>query len=296
MSDHAPNDDWFPRLPRLRPGLRVVRRDDDRRQVGLLPAERVILPAHPDAAAFAAALAEGRRPDLASPGPRRWARLLVERGLVVEADEVAVAMSGDVPRAAVAAAYAVHGPQARPRVEARRQARIGLLADEPWADECRRLLAATGLTEARGREPVTALLAVAASGELPRDRPDPWLRAGLPHLLVTNVAARVTVGPFVAPGLTACLRCVDAHGSDRDPGHGVVLEQHGPAAGEPADPVLLRLALAWAVRDLVAYVEGDLPSTWSSSVLVDARLETERTSWTRHPRCGCAWGEGLATG
>ena len=64
-------------------------------------------------------------------------------------------------------------------------------------------------------------------------------------------------------------------------------------ADEPCDPLLMQLALAWAVRDLVTYVEGGLPSTWSATVDVRADLTLVRREWTRHPRCGCSWGDAL---
>jgi hypothetical protein len=122
------------------------------------------------------------------------------------------------------------------------------------------------------------------------------MRAGEPHLLVSNLDARVRLGPFVVPGMTACLRCVDAHRCDVDPGHALVVEQHPPQPGEPCDPALMHLALAWAVRDLLTYVEGELPATWSATVGLAADLAVQRQAWTRHPRCGCSWGEGLVAG
>ena len=76
------------------------------------------------------------------------------------------------------------------------------------------------------------------------------------------------IGPFVEPGRTACLRCVDAHEAEVDPRLPFLVEQAAMATdgGEPVDPVLDRLALAWAVRDLCRYLEGDEPSTWSATV------------------------------
>lgn len=264
------DDDWFPRHPLLRPGVRVVRRDDGH-QVGRWPDERVLLPRDPAAATFLADLAAGRRPDVSAPGPRRWATQLVERGLLV-------------------------GEHDRARRLAREEARVAVSAPAGWwTEDTARLLDEAGLRRTTAREVPVATLALSPTGDLTRTSVDGWMRSGEPHLVVSQVAGRVTIGPFVVPGLTACLRCVDAHGSDRDPGHGLVLEQHGPDPAEPTDPVLLRLALAWAVRDLVAYVEGDLPSTWSATTLVDGALRPEHTRWQRHPRCGCSWGDNLAT-
>ena len=57
---------------------------------------------------------------------------------------------------------------------------------------------------------------------------------------------------------------------------------------------LLLLALAWAARDLGRWVEGDRPTTWSASVELGEVPRVQ--SWRRHPRCGCAWGDALASG
>ncbi|MFC6341651.1 hypothetical protein ACFP8W_06655, partial [Nocardioides hankookensis] len=60
-----------------------------------------------------------------------------------------------------------------------------------------------------------------------------------------------------------------------------------PAA--PDDPVLESLAAGWAVRDMIRYLAGATPSTWSASVDLDVDLDPQRRSWSRHPHCGCAW-------
>jgi len=290
------DDTWWPPLPALRPGLRVVRRDDGRLQVGFRVDERTTLPDLSAAHAFLADLAEGRRPDLASPGVRRWAHALSDLGLIVDRDQVTAMMGQGIPRPTVAATLAQSGPEAAERLAGRSTARIGLDVPESWRADVVALLDEAGLTVAGRSEPVAAHLVVTPGGELPRPWLDDWMRTGLPHLVVTNLAGRVRLGPFVAPGITACVRCLDAHTSDRDAGHGLVVEQHGPVDGEPCDPLLMRIALSCAVRDLASYVEGDLPATWSATVAVEPDLRMERRAWARHPRCGCAWGEQLAAG
>ena len=57
----------------------------------------------------------------------------------------------------------------------------------------------------------------------------------------------------------------------------------------------MSLATAWAVSDLVTYLDGHLPTTWSASVSLAAGCEPRYTSWTRHPHCGCAWADGLVS-
>ena len=109
-----------------------------------------------------------------------------------------------------------------------------------------------------------------------------------------RAAAAVRIGPFVEPGRTACLRCVDAHLGDarRASGHGAA-----PARGAPGGAVrrlgpaaCVHLGVAWAVRDVVRRLDGEPPALRSATVTVTADLEVTRRDWLRHPHCGCAWG------
>ena len=89
-------------------------------------------------------------------------------------------------------------------------------------------------------DPDATAALVVASGEHLRARLDPLVRAGLPHLLLTCGARGATLGPLVVPGVTACLRCLDAHHGERDPRRAMVLEQSARGtAEEPVDPALL---------------------------------------------------------
>jgi hypothetical protein len=107
----------------------------------------------------------------------------------------------------------------------------------------------------------------------------------------------VELGPFVAPGQTACLRCVDAHRGETDPRRALVLEQYaaaGPRADgvpEPVDEPVFTAALAWAVRDCLSYVDGLEPTTWSRTVTFGPGMAQTAREWARHPHCGCAWSE-----
>ncbi len=126
--------------------------------------------------------------------------------------------------------------------------------------------------------------------------------SGVPHLVMRSRGGEVSVGPFVVPGRTACLRCEDAHRTESDPRWPLLVAQlPSPltprvARDCPPEPALLTLALAWAVRDLACFVEGGRPATWSSTITVDAELTLPRLDLLRHPHCGCAWGDLLATG
>jgi bacteriocin biosynthesis cyclodehydratase domain-containing protein len=135
-------------------------------------------------------------------------------------------------------------------------------------------------------------------GEPDRELVDVWTRAGTPFLLVRLTEGRAVIGPFVEPGSTACLRCVDAHCTDADPAWPLLVRQYSAAsardradgAPEPVDPLLASLALAWAASDLASYVDGGRPSSWSATVTIHPRLSRlETRSWLRHPACGCSW-------
>ena len=137
-----------------------------------------------------------------------------------------------------------------------------------------------------------------AAGELARDRVDDMMRSGTEHLVVRETVAGPVVGPYVTPGATACLRCLDAHAAEDDPRRGLVIEQ--VANGDPlrpalADPAARRLALAWAVHDLATAAEGGQPATWSATVSL-AVLPPVITTYRRHPHCGCAWDVVARTG
>ncbi|EON24681.1 MULTISPECIES: hypothetical protein [Nocardioides] len=123
-----------------------------------------------------------------------------------------------------------------------------------------------------------------------RDEPamtDRWAVDSLPHLVVRLGAGSVRVGPFVHPGVTACLHCLTVGG--------LVVDSR-PAAYGDVDPALMSIALAWAVRDLATWQAGGLPTTWSTTVLLGADLRPEVTRWPRHPHCGCSWGLGVDVG
>ncbi|WP_165821075.1 hypothetical protein [Nocardioides gansuensis] len=139
------------------------------------------------------------------------------------------------------------------------------------------VLAAAGLA-ADPSAPVALVLGLGDPGD-----GDELVRSAVPHLHVIGAAGHVQVGPFVAPGLTACLRCLAAADALPD-----------PAAADPAaaDPALLLAGLALAARDL-AHWPDDVPVTWSRTLTLDGGLVVQPRRWHRHPHCGCAWDEAV---
>lgn len=236
-------------------------------------------------------------------GPRTWQLGLdgstarrtddphvVPQDLVVDRHALPRTRLDEADRAAVVQ----RGPDRAPdRLLGRAGARIrvdGSLGVDPTP-----LLQAAGLD--RDEADPTAVL-VLSDGEPDRDRLDRLVADRVPHLVVRLVDGVVTLGPFVVPGQTACLRCVDLHLAADDPLWPALVAQHAAAphlagqAGwpEPRDLPLVTLATAWAVRDLCTHAEGDRPPTWSATVRLEAGLAgLTDVQWLRHPACACFW-------
>lgn len=265
----------------LRPGLAVLRRDAETLQVGLHPPLVVRLEDTPDVRSLLTALRDGTAPGELTASAARALDTLVATGLAFPGP-------GDQEAPGIEAVQAQYGVDGARRLAARAAGRIGLHADP----RSRRLL--LGLTAEAGLVVDNAAPSVwllVGTGALAREVLDPLVRSGAPHLVVAGDAVARRIGPFVEPGQTACLRCVDAHEAESDPRRPFLVEQAARATDvtAPVDPVLERLVLAWAVRDLCRYVEGDEPSTWSTTVDLGPSGVPQVMRWLRHPHCGCAW-------
>ncbi|GAA1547687.1 hypothetical protein [Nocardioides humi] len=276
----------------LRPGTPVLARSPGVLQVGL-SGPTLRLPDLPEVRRLLADLT-GR----GAPGDARAAEAAGE--LPAAAADALTRLLGaglalpappDAPDPGLAPLLAQAGPDAVRRRAARAASPVAVDAPDALRTVLDPLLSVAGLRVATAADDVRVRLVV-ADGPAHRDRLDPLVRASVPHLLVTGDATAVRVGPFVHPGRTACLRCVDAHESLRDARLPLLLAQAVAQYAErppPRDPVLDHLALAWAVRDLARFLEGDEPSTWSTTVDLDPAAAPVLTRWGRHPDCGCAW-------
>jgi len=291
----------FPARPRLLPGVLVTRRGEDQLQIGLDPDLAVVTADLPETRAVLAALREGCAPVLGPDTPLVALRLcadLLARHLVVDGDALVADLRVSVEEArAVAAVYARAGLAATDHLVRRRARPVRVMAPEPFDAQATRLLELAGVPTGVpvDRPPYAAL--VIAFGEVSRDVVDQLAQDGTPHLVVRLGERAIEVGPFVVPGVTACLRCVDAHLSDEDPRRGLVVQQYADAPSRrsdgvphPVDAALATMVIGAAVRDLVGYVDDERPVTWSTTVRLGPGGRERRTPWRRHPHCGCAWG------
>ncbi|QYJ05728.1 hypothetical protein KUV85_08630 [Nocardioides panacisoli] len=265
----------------LRPGCSVLLRDEDSVQVGLRPPLAVRLPRTHEVIALLRSLECGGAPPTPTAATTSALRALRSAGLLVPAETTTSP-----------AARAQFGSTAAPRHHRRRRHHVAVRGSGAPEDLLTPLLDDAGLTR-DDRAPTVVL--VVATGTLRRSELDPLLRDGLPHLVVAHGPEGHRLGPFVDPGRTACLRCVDAAESADDPRLPLLLEQAAGADGvPPPDPLLERIALGWAVRDLARWAEGDQPSTWSTTVDIGPTAPPVLTPRLRHPHCGCAWDTLLA--
>ncbi|RLV50898.1 hypothetical protein D9V37_02845 [Nocardioides mangrovicus] len=266
----------------MRAGLRVLRRAPDQVQIGLDPHHAMVLP-----------LTEPVRRTLdvlSSPGAP--SRAGVRADVRADADVLARLAEHD----ALAPAVDTGAETDPPSVHVRR------FGTTPWPG-LDRLLRQAGLRAVDpAQSPVAAGLLIGV-GEPERSLLDPWIRAGLPHLVVRVSEGVAVVGPFSAPGDGACLRCVDAHHADTDPRWPLLVEQQIGSAHrddgvpDPAPPALLALAAGWALTDLLAFLDGGRPATWSATLRLPPSLTgAELVSWLRHRACGCGWNKSQPRG
>ena len=230
-------------------------------QIGLDPPHRVVLPADPGCLDFVESLRQGTA---AGPFDKAQTRILHD---LRSAGLLAERRASPTPLRSVA------------------------LHDHGFTEATSRLtkmLTQAGLAVVT--HPTPDLVVVCAAAPLARAVIDPWLADGTPHLVLSGTGhpGGLRVGPLVEPGLTACLRCVDATEAADDPRRPLLVEQLATRPPAPIAPLTITLALAWAARDIATFLAGGAPSTWSASVDVHASAPQVRT-WERHPECGCCW-------
>ena len=155
--------------------------------------------------------------------------------------------------------------------------RAQLACPPAWTGPVTEALAVAGVVVTRD----AAVGVSVAPGRTVSATVDDWTVASLPHLLVGVTPYAVEVGPWSAPGLGPCARCVAADVLDEG--------DAGRVPDLPRPPV--SLAAGAAARDLDTWARGELPHTWLTSWRFDHEPVPGSRRWQRHPYCGCDWFE-----
>jgi bacteriocin biosynthesis cyclodehydratase domain-containing protein len=292
--------------PILRPGTHALTRLGGDLQIGLDPALAVVVPDSPAVRRTVSLLTSGsERRCYDQPELAEALEQLDRHAVLADERHVLPLLRRDAGTGAAAAAVArSRGSDAVRAWRNRARCRTAVRGFGPGSDvlgqDLSRLLARAGLAGDPAapdrRQPDVGLLV--GVGEPHREELDDWVRSGVPHLLLRLTEGRAVLGPFVAPGRTACVRCIDAHRTDVDDSWPLLVRQYAAATAqprpdgvpEPVDPLLAALAVAWVARDLATYVEGGRPATWSATLTLEPDLsELHSQAWLRHPGCCCSW-------
>ncbi|PJI94743.1 ThiF family adenylyltransferase [Luteimicrobium subarcticum] len=112
--------------------------------------------------------------------------------------------------------------------------------------------------------------------------------ADVAHLSVVLHEAGVTVGPFVDPGRTPCLRCVDLHRRDDDPRWPTMAVQLRQGTSGAEESATASVGAGLATAQVLARLDGLPVRTAGASLEVlwpDAVPRIRQ--WQPHASCGC---------
>jgi hypothetical protein len=283
--------------PIIRPGLQIIRRDLHTLQVGLAWPGLTWLPASPALQAVLAAI-DGFR-DLTGV-------VLAAASAGHPVDACAAALDRLIDIGAVVDRSATRRPDCREQVWAalwllagpdstaddvlalRRTCRVHVYGDGPVAEIVRDLLPRSHVAITDNTAEAT-LLVLTDTHDPERSRSDEAMRSGLPHVWTYLRDLVGVVGPFVIPGTSSCLRCVDSIHHELDPAW-VFPRSTPPPPAPPIDPVFAAVVAAWAAQDVVTWASGYPPRTLDAVIEIPyVAGPVERRTRPPHPQCGCGW-------
>lgn len=114
------------------------------------------------------------------------------------------------------------------------------------------------------------------------------MNTGAPHLSVVVREADVVVGPFVRPGHSTCVTCVDADRADGDRDWYLVAAQLRQGPEQLQESLLAAHAAATAAGQVLAQLDGHRPTAvggYLRIALPDCLPQIRRVD--PHRRCGC---------
>lgn len=134
------------------------------------------------------------------------------------------------------------------------------------------------------------LVLVAAHHLVPPAATVRHLQRDVPHLAVVFGDQAVTIGPFVRPGATPCLRCAEEHRLDAPERRAVAAQLLRRSDSLTARSVTMRLQAAVLVAETVTAMRsgrrGDLDGV-ELRLAPDGSVSRRPRPW--HERCSCRW-------
>jgi bacteriocin biosynthesis cyclodehydratase domain-containing protein len=164
-------------------------------------------------------------------------------------------------------------------------ARVAVSGDGPLAQALAELLRDGGsLTDT----PAPDLAVLVADWVLGPEDAATWLRRDVPHLPVVASDRSVTVGPFVEPGRTACVYCMQLARTDYDPAWPAVATQLWGRAAPPLSRLAIVSAAAFTARAIGTRLR-DGPGVQARGWRISEEGGVISSFTARlHPRCSCA--------
>lgn len=302
--------------PILRPGLAVYRRNTRQLQFGTAPDDCFVVEDRPGLvallrllngmrdAATVACLARERIPALVD-DPEALLGALAREGIVVDAPRCHAAEHALGPEARSLVAQRVMPDEVENRLMRRSQSYTEIRADgpaEPFAAGVADALRATGIDTTRASDTLATVVVVVSTGQGDRSLFARLRHDHLPHLAVAVCGSRVDVGPFVCPGLTPCVECLDLWRHTSDPSWAAVTAQfdaplvYAGGMGDTAVSAATRLAATALVTDEVAtFCDDTVPHTTATTITIGpGAYDRAEAASAFHPRCRCREVRGAA--
>lgn len=292
--------------PITRPGLRILRRDVRSWQAGLewsgvatvidTPAVHAVLDAVDGFRDLTGVAAAATATGLDADDVRGAIDALVDSGVIVDQR---MHRPAGVDDGLWAAWWLLAGPErtAQDVARLRKRTRVAVIGDGLVADQLRTVLNDERVPAARGPADAS-VLALTFDHEPDRAAVDDAMRRALPFLCVSLRDLVGVVGPFVVPGRTACLRCVDLSRGERDPCWPTLLAAAEVQRGSTTalSPALAALTGAYAASEIALWASGYLPVSCDAVVEIPhgiGRIQT--VGYPPHPACGCGWPDARET-
>ena len=114
-----------------------------------------------------------------------------------------------------------------------------------------------------------------------------WLRRDVTHLPVVYSDTSIAIGPFVVPGVSACLYCLQRHASDADPAWPAIASQLWGRRSPVDTELMASEAAAIVAREVVARLGRPVDARSDQLVIEAATGARSRREFDIHPDCGC---------